>query len=91
MAKMGTMGKVPSLGGKPAQQAMKNSVGGMSMPIRSPGKPANLSGKPASVPANKKTKQPKGKAVPSLKPGNIKGIKRGSVANLKGKPVGASA
>lgn len=82
MAKMGNMGKVPSLGGKPSAQAMQGAMTGKSMPMRSAGKPAGLSGKPASVPANKKTKQPRGKATPSLKKGNIKGIKRGAVANM---------
>lgn len=83
MPKMGTMGKVASLGGKPAMQAMRNSVAGKSMPMRSPGKPAGLPGKPASVSANKSTRQPRGKGKPSLKQGNISGIKRKAVANLK--------
>lgn len=83
MAKMGKMGKVPSLGGKPSMQAMVGATSGKTMPMRSPGKPAGLPGKPGSVPANKATKQPKGKGKVAFKQGNIKGIKRKAVANLK--------
>lgn len=81
--KQKAMGKVPSLGGKPAMQAMANAVAGSSKPMRSPGKPANLSGMPAGKASTQMAKQPKGKAMPSFKKGNVKGIKKGSVANLK--------
>lgn len=79
-----TMGKVPSLGGKPAQQAMAGAMGGNSRPMRSPGKPArSLRGKPAGKASTQSAKQPKGKGMPTFKQGNIKGIKKGAVANLK--------
>jgi len=81
--KQKAMGKVPSLGGRPAMQAMANAVAGPSKPMRSPGKPANLSGTPAGKASTQAAKKPKGKGMPSLKKGNIKGIKRGAVANLK--------
>lgn len=83
MAKMGKMGKVASLGGSPAQQAMNNAVAGKTMPMRSPGKPAGIKSNPPSVTANRRTKQPKGKGKVGFKQGNIPGIKRGAVANLK--------
>ena len=78
------MGKVPSLGGKPAMQAMNGAMGGDSRPMRSAGKPSkSLTGMPAGKASTQKAKQPKGKAKPTLKQGNIRGIKRGAVANLK--------
>ncbi len=83
MAKQKPMGKVPSLGGKPAMQAMGNAVGGPSRPMRTPGKPANLFGVPPGKASTQTAKKPKGKAIPTLKKGNIPGVKRKSVADLK--------
>lgn len=79
------MGKVPSLGGKPAMQAMANAVGGPSKPARSPGTPAGIKTINVAKGSTQKAKQPKGKAIPTLKKGNIPGkkFKAGSVANLK--------
>lgn len=82
MAKQKAMGKVPSLGGKPAMQAMANAVAGPSQPMRSPGKPANLMGKPATRATTQMAKKPTGKGKPSFKGGNIKGIKKAAVTNL---------
>lgn len=78
------MGKVPSLGGKPAMQAMAGAMGGPSRPMRSPGKPADsIKGAPAGKASTQKAKQPRGKGKPTFKAGSIKGIKKGAVANLK--------
>lgn len=64
-------------------QAMAASGKGAAMPKRSPGKPAGLAGKPSSVPTNKGAKQPKGKGKPQLKMGNVKGLARKGVVNIK--------
>lgn len=79
------MGKVPALGGKPSMQAMMGATGGISQPQRSPGKPGKaIKGLPASKGSTQTAKQPKGKSPPSLKKGNIKGITKKAVANVKG-------
>lgn len=79
------MGKVPSLGGKPSMQAMAGAMSSGSQPIRSPGKPGkSIVGTPASKGSTQTAKKPKGKAPPSLKKGNIKGITKKAVANVKG-------
>lgn len=83
MAKMGTMGKAPSLSGSPAMQAMRNGLNAKGMPMESPGKHKGLKGTPSSVSGNGRTKQPKGKAKPTFKAGNVKGVKRSAVSNLK--------
>lgn len=77
------MAKVPSLGGKPAMQAMAAATSSKSQPMRSPGKPP-LSGKPAGTGTTQKAKQPKGKGKPNFKQGTVKGIKRKAVSNIKG-------
>ncbi len=86
MAKQKPMGKVPSLSGKPAMQAMAGSVSSNSRPMRSPGKPGDsIKGTPPGKASTQTAKKPKGKAKPTLKMGNIPGkkFKAGSVANLK--------
>lgn len=88
MATQKAMGRVPSLGGKPSTQAMKSALGEASQPLRSKGKPANLKGIPATKATTQAAKKPKGKAPPSFKKGNIKGIKKGVVANVKGGTTG---
>lgn len=78
------MGKVPSLGGGPAIQAMANAMGGNSKPMRGAGKPAmSIKGTPTGKASVQTAKKPKGKAIPSFKKGNIKGIAKKAVANLK--------
>jgi hypothetical protein len=84
MAKQKPMGKVPSLGGTPAQQAMAGSVSSNSRPMRSPGKPGDsIKGVPPGKASTQTAMKPKGKGKPVLKQGNVKGIKRKAVANLK--------
>ncbi len=83
MAKQKAMGRVPQLGGSPAMQAMKNAVAGPSQPMRSPGKPANLMGVPPTKATTQTAMKPKGKGKPMLKKGNVKGIKKSAVSNLK--------
>lgn len=78
------MGKVPSLGGKPAMQAMASATSSKSQPMRTPGKPGkSIAGKPAGKGTTQTAMKPKGKGKPSFKKGTIKGINRKAVANLK--------
>lgn len=77
------MGKVPSLTGGPAKQALKGGLMAKGMPIMPKGKVAkSIKGTPPSISMG--SKQPKGKAPPSLKKGTVKGITRKAVANIKG-------
>ncbi len=85
MGKQKPMGKVPSLGGSPSAQAMANAMGGTSRPMRTAGKPAmSIKGIPAGLSSTQAAKKPKGKAPPSFIKGNVKGIKKSAVANVKG-------
>lgn len=78
--------KTPMLSGNPSRQATKNTVPtGKGMPKMSPGKPGkSITGKPASVPVNKATRQPKGGGI-RVSGSSIKGAPKRSANALNGK------